>query len=36
MLTLLTCKLCWYAWTPRTEEPKRCPRCQTRDWKGGK
>ena len=36
MLTQHICKACGHKWTPRTEDPLRCPQCQTRDWKGGK
>jgi len=26
------CKACGYKWQPRVENPKKCPRCQSRDW----
>jgi predicted Zn-ribbon and HTH transcriptional regulator len=30
------CTKCGYEWTPRTENPKACPRCKSRmDWKTG-
>jgi len=27
------CKLCGYAWIPRTANTKACPRCKRYDWK---
>ena len=31
-VTRLTCKQCGHKWIPRTEDPKICPRCMSRDW----
>ena len=34
-LTIFTCAVCGYRWIPRTADPKYCPGCQTKKWRGG-
>jgi len=34
-ITRYECKKCGYEWIPRVENPKKCPNCQTRDWREG-
>ncbi|KKN58419.1 hypothetical protein LCGC14_0552320 [marine sediment metagenome] len=29
---LLKCLRCGFTWLPRTESPKRCPKCKSYDW----
>lgn len=26
------CNKCGYSWISRTEDPKECPECKSRDW----
>jgi len=26
------CLICGYSWEPRSENPRRCPKCQSRRW----
>jgi len=28
-----TCQKCLWAWSPRVENPKVCPRCRTAAWR---
>jgi len=28
------CKKCGYEWVPRVENPKECPNCKSRYWRG--
>ncbi len=30
----IKCHKCKYEWESRVKEPKECPRCKTRNWKG--
>ena len=30
----LNCAKCGYLWSPRVIEPKECPACKSRNWKG--
>ena len=32
MLTRYTCRRCYHQWVPNKETPKRCPKCQRKDW----
>lgn len=27
------CQWCKYEWLPRTDDPKKCPKCGAREWK---
>lgn len=29
---ILVCARCEYEWTPRTDNPKQCPRCKSHLW----
>jgi hypothetical protein len=33
-MVLNECKSCRWRWLPRTEHPRRCPRCQSYWWNG--
>jgi len=28
----LTCKRCGHSWTPRSNDPRMCPRCKSYKW----
>lgn len=33
VLPIATCQKCKESWNPRTPFPKKCPYCQSREWK---
>lgn len=34
IMTKEKCDKCGYVWESRKENPKECPECKSRDWKG--
>ena len=32
MINMNKCNKCGYEWVARTENPKECPECKSRDW----